>query len=439
MVVSAGAPPPGPPPEDAPTLYETDAPTLEGRPPPDAPPPGGPPGDRALWPWLLLLLVLVVGGVIAAIVFLGGGNGKKGGSGTGPVNTKTGTILVPSVIGMRGAQARARLEHLGLTVASRPQRSREAAGVVLGQNPKPGTRLARGALVGLVVSSGPPQAGVPNVAGLTAAEAASKLQAAGLHATTKQVAALKPAGTVVAQTPAAGAKLVRGATVALTVSKGPARVSVPDVVGLARAAAERKVRAAGLTSRAVTVPSTGPAGKVVAQSPPGGSSLTKGANVRLSVSQGTNPGGGGGTTGPKPARVKVPDVVGRQQAAAQRALAKAGLRSRVTYVVSQQPEGTVVSQIPKAGTTVGRNSHVTLKVSLGPNAPQQTAVPDVVGEDQATATSDLQNAGLVVQVVEQDTTDPSQDGIVLDQDPAGGTNAPSGATVTIVVGRSPSG
>ena len=48
----------------------------------------------------------------------------------------------------------------------------------------------------------------------------------------------------------------------------------------------------------------------------------------------------------------------------------------------------------------------------------------MVGEDQATARSDLENAGFKVQVVEQETTDPSQDGIVIDQDPAGGTQAP---------------
>jgi serine/threonine-protein kinase len=137
--------------------------------------------------------------------------------------------------------------------------------------------------------------------------------------------------------------------------------------------------------------------------------------------------------------VKVPSVVGRQQAAAQRTLVRAGLRSRVTYVTAQQPQGTVVSQTPTAGTTVRRGTRVGLKVSTGPSAPQQTAVPDVTGEDQATATSDLQNAGFQVQVVEQDTTDPSQDGIVLDQDPAGGSQAPQGATVTIVVGRSTSG
>ena len=398
------------------------------------------PPDRDLWPWLLLLLLLVAGIVIAAILLSGGGGKKKQArpaTGT-TVTTKAGTILLPAVVGMKQAQATRKLEDLGLQVQAREQTSGgAAAGTVLAQTPKPGTRLARGRLVGLVVASGPPTSGVPNVVGMTAADAAAKLQAAGLHATRSSAPSPKPAGTVTAQKPPAGAKLARGATVALTVSKGPPKVAVPDVTGLPRAKAERKVRAAGLTPNAAAVPSTQAAGTVVSQSPGGGATAAKGSKVRLNVAKGTTvPGGGGGKTTPKPARVTVPDVVGKQQAAAQQALARTGLRSRVTYVQSQKPDGTVIAQTPAEGAKAKRSSRVALKVSTGPNAPQQAAVPDVVGESQAAATSDLENAGFQVQVVEQPTTDPSQDGIVIDQDPAGGSQAPNGATVTIVVGRS---
>jgi serine/threonine-protein kinase len=404
------------------------------------PPPGPPPRrrrpwppDRDLWPWLVLLLLVVVGGVIAAIL-LSGGNEKHAAPGTGTiVNTKTGTVLVPAVVGMTQAQATRRLQDLGLGAQAREQTSREPAGVVLAQTPKPGARLSRGQLVGIVVSSGPPQTAVPNVVGMTAADAAAKLHGAGLHATTKQAFSPKPAGTVIAEKPPAGSKLTRGASVALTVSRGPARVSVPDVTGLPRSQAAQRVRAAGLTPNVVAVPSTKTAGTVISQSPSGGSSAARGSSVRLNVAKGTSQTGGGGT---KAARVTVPNVVGKQQPAAQRALARAGLRSRVTYVTSQQPDGTVVAQSPRAGATAKRNSRVALKISTGPTAPQQAAVPDVVGEDQATARSDLESAGFQVQVVEQETGDPSQDGIVIDQDPAGGTQAPQGATVTIVVGRS---
>ena len=46
----------------------------------------------------------------------------------------------------------------------------------------------------------------------------------------------------------------------------------------------------------------------------------------------------------------------------------------------------------------------------------------------------LEQSGFSVDVQQQDTTDPTQDGIVLSQDPLGGTKAKPGTTVTIVVG-----
>ena len=133
---------------------------------------------------------------------------------------------------------------------------------------------------------------MPNVVGMTAADAAAKLRGAGLHATTNSAFSQKPAGTVIAEKPPAGSTLNRGASVVLTVSKGPARVTVPDVTGLPRAKAEQKIRAAGLTPNTVAVPSTETAGTVVRQTPSGGSSAAKGSTVRLDVAKGTTGGGG---------------------------------------------------------------------------------------------------------------------------------------------------
>lgn len=98
------------------------------------------------------------------------------------------------------------------------------------------------------------------------------------------------------------------------------------------------------------------------------------------------------------------------------------------------PKGAVVAQSPKPGTTRKRGDHMLVTVSLGPK-PTQTAaaqpmVPDVTGEDQATAQKDLQAAGFTVRVVEQDTADESQDGIVLEQDPPPGQSAEAKSTVT---------
>ncbi len=59
----------------------------------------------------------------------------------------------------------------------------------------------------------------------------------------------------------------------------------------------------------------------------------------------------------------------------------------------------------------------------------------MTSQDEASARQVLEQSGFTVDVQQQDTTDPAQDGIVLSQDPLGGTKAKPGTTVTIVVGH----
>jgi beta-lactam-binding protein with PASTA domain len=56
-------------------------------------------------------------------------------------------------------------------------------------------------------------------------------------------------------------------------------------------------------------------------------------------------------------------------------------------------------------------------------------------QDEPTAKALLAGSGFRVRVVRQTVTDPGEQGIVLDQRPAGGANAPAGSTVTITVGN----
>jgi serine/threonine-protein kinase len=75
---------------------------------------------------------------------------------------------------------------------------------------------------------------------------------------------------------------------------------------------------------------------------------------------------------------------------------------------------------------------VTLSVSTGSTA---TTVPEVVGEDEASARASLENEGWEVVVRDTATEDPAEDGIVVSQNPAPGAEAEPGSTVTIFVGR----
>ena len=334
------------------------------------------------------------------------------------------------------ADARARLEERGLHPQFLTLASKFPKGTVFAEKPTAGTEVARGSTVQLSVSA-VALTNVPNVVGVKSAAAVKTLRAAGLSAQTVTVAGTKPPGTVLQQTPAAGQRVGKGSTVALKVSRGAA--TVPDVVGQQASDAKAALGAAGLKTNVFQVPNAQSKGTVVAQRPAAGKKVARGSAVRINVSTGSQssppPPSGGTTTTSAPATARVPNVVGMQQGPAQRRLQRAGFRARILYIASQSPAGQVVSESPTAGTTAKRGSRVTLRVSVGPEA-QTTAVPDVVGDDQQAATTALRNAGFRVQVLQVPTTDPSQNGVVVDEQPAGGARAPSGSQVTIYVGTS---
>jgi serine/threonine-protein kinase len=62
-------------------------------------------------------------------------------------------------------------------------------------------------------------------------------------------------------------------------------------------------------------------------------------------------------------------------------------------------------------------------------------VPDVTSQDEESAKAQLQDAGFKAHSERTDTDDPCLDGFVIDQDPAGGSDAEPGSQVTIFVGR----
>jgi eukaryotic-like serine/threonine-protein kinase len=101
-------------------------------------------------------------------------------------------------------------------------------------------------------------------------------------------------------------------------------------------------------------------------------------------------------------------------------------------VESDQPKDTVVGSDPQAGSAVAPGSTVTLSVSKGPKS---LAVPDVTSYSRADAEATLRNAGFAVAVSLSDTTDPTLDGIVISQNPAGDSQLKPGGKVTIVVGQ----
>jgi serine/threonine-protein kinase len=197
-------------------------------------------------------------------------------------------------------------------------------------------------------------------------------------------------------------------------------VTVPDVRGNSQSDAVATLTAAHLKVSVFHVYSSAPTDTVTAQDPAPSSRVFWNTTVHINISQGVK-------------QIAIPDVVGQSFASARSSLLGAGLQVARSDVDSNQPKNTVVGESPGAGTKVGVGTTVTLSVSRGSTA--QTPVPDVSNQDEPTAKSILTGSGFKVKVVRQPVTDPSEQGIVLQQNPLGGSNAPAGSTVTITVGN----
>ena len=96
-------------------------------------------------------------------------------------------------------------------------------------SPAAGSVVQRGAHVSVVVSTGPASAGVPDVRGLTSAEAEHKLQQAHFKPNVQNRSSASVAsGKVISTEPSQGVPLLMGSPVTVFVSSGPMQVEVPD-------------------------------------------------------------------------------------------------------------------------------------------------------------------------------------------------------------------
>jgi beta-lactam-binding protein with PASTA domain/tRNA A-37 threonylcarbamoyl transferase component Bud32 len=260
---------------------------------------------------------------------------------------------------------------------------------------------------------------VPNVEGLKEEAAVTLIENAGLDPEVQRAA--NPDAEkdrVFDQNPDPGTRIQKGDRVTLLVSTGPPETSVPDVVGMNYGDAVQALNDVNLKATKHEVFSPKPVGKVISQDPPAGEQVVEGTEIVLDVSRGAK-------------QVAVPNVVGMSEDDAKTTLEQAGFQvSSTSAPADSTPEGIVSDQSPDGGTPATKGSTVTITVSSGPST---TTVPDEVGQDKQVAIDDLKANGFKVDVQNVACGDPNQDNIVQDQDPAGGSDAPSGSTVAIFV------
>lgn len=212
----------------------------------------------------------------------------------------------------------------------------------------------------------------------------------------------------------------------MSASDSPAMV-VPNVVSLTLPDAEKSIVASGLALGDVTYEAsdTVPVGNVVSQSPEALSTDAPDKKVSVVVSSGKA----------APKKVKVPDLKGMNQAAAEKELAKVGLKAVCdgSAETTESDPGTVFKQSIDAGTKVTEGTKVTFTIAL---APSTVTVPYVVSLSEADAEAALTNAQL-----NYDTTsvysDDVNEGVVVSQSYAAGTEVQVGTTVSVAISLGP--
>ena len=300
---------------------------------------------RRWWLWLLILLALAA---IAFGVYL---------------TLKPEQLSVPNVIGLKEATASQVLQNRGFEVnIERVANADVPRDEVAAQDPRPSTEAEEGSTVTITVSTGPGEASVPDVKGLTQANAENQLRAAGFEPKVEQVfSADVDKGRVVDTAPPQGSLIERGSTVTLRVSKGPEQAEVPDVVGKTEENARSDIEAAGLRVGEVTEQETADEdpGTVLKQTPAAGKNVAKGSAVKLTVAK-------------APPDVEVPDVVDETEEEARAMLEDAGFEVAVRdeTVTEEADDGIVLEQSPEALEERPEGSRVRIVVGrLGAGTP----------------------------------------------------------------------
>ena len=261
---------------------------------------------------------------------------------------------------------------------------------------------------------------VPRVTGTQLIKARQILERAGFEVDETRVQSEAALDRVLEQDPNAGEEAEKGSTILLEVSGGPGTVRVPSLAGLRPKQVVTRLEKRDLTAELEKRSSdTVQSGLAIRSVPGAGEVVERGEQIKVFISSG-------------PELVAVPNVVGLSRESAEVRLGDAGLTpGQITEQQSEQPEGEVLAQDPGAGSEVERDTTVNLTVSTGV---QTVDVPNVIGLGAGDAGAQLRADGLVPVERKTEVSDQADDGKVIDQRPAAGTEVQEGRPVVIIIG-----
>ncbi|MFC6065004.1 Stk1 family PASTA domain-containing Ser/Thr kinase [Streptomyces ochraceiscleroticus] len=220
-------------------------------------------------------------------------------------------------------------------------------------------------------------------------------------------------GQVTKQNPKPRATIGKGDTVTVTMCTGPAKVTVPDVLGYTFDKAKSILENKGFTDvQQTTEQSDQTPGKVIRQDPESQTEAAKDKTITLTVAAA------------KP-KTSVPDVTNKPFDAAQKQLTDLGFEVARTDQESDQPAETVLSQDPAGGSQAENGSTITLTVA---KAAEKVQVPDLANQKLKDAKKTLTDMGLAVGNI----TGPQDDkATVVVSDPVAGTEVAKNTPVNL--------
>lgn len=227
------------------------------------------------------------------------------------------------------------------------------AGTVIRTDPASGENARKGSPVTLFVSKGQERYLIPSdLAGKDPNDATSALEALTLviSGTNEVFDEVIPVGKVVSTDPVGGTSVKRETPVTILVSKGPAPVEVPPIIGTLITDATTALGPLGLTTETIREDfDDSVAGTILSTDPIPGTTVPKGTIIKVVLSKG-------------PVLVDVPNVVGMDVATATTTLQSAGFQVKVVNKLTVAILNKVYSQNPAGGSKAPKGSVITLEI-----------------------------------------------------------------------------
>ena len=299
-----------------------------------------------------------------------------------------GDVNTPGVINLtqeEGSDAAAR-QGMTFYVMGAYESTTAARGIIMSQDPAPGTKVPAGSRLKVEVSTGPQYALIPDIIDTLWVDSEAKITSAGfIPKIFYENNNLVPEGAVISLGHPAGENFQIGEKLKVVVSQGPdgeltkTPVNMPNIAGMDYAEAKGLLNKNGLRvirendQYSMTVPK----GEVIAQSTSAGKRLMTGDIVYVSISMGVE-------------QTNVPNVQYLERQNAISALQSAELNYTVKEEESDTVrEGLVIQQSVEAGSIVDVKTNVIITVSLGKRAD----MPSLVGTTLNKARSEMAALG----------------------------------------------